>query len=424
MIIRTVQGRSFKGVGLYVLHDKGGASDDRVAFTETVNLATNRGNVAVAHMIDTATHANDLKIAAGLRASKKVTRPVYHYTLSWETSETPSKAEQIEAARESLDALGLSDRQALIVAHTDTDNPHVHVVVNRVHPETGVAAKMGNDRLKLSNWAEDYRRKRGQEHFCKNRQDNNRRRRDGEFVKDTKSLTRQEWMAWKRAQTGKAWEEYRQDRDQAKDSRKGLYDALWRQKEDRTALRRDEIKALYKPVWRDVFKRQRKELADFDAGIVTRIRFALSQDRGKAFGVVRAIIDKADLRRDFVREQERERRDIGEGQKQRIADAAREIRKAWQFDRDQLRSAHREEDAQRLAETKARTDEIWKQKRPDQSQDDFEQNADRRKPENKAERDALNQAPEPDKKRARRSAREIMGEQRKRSRSRTRRPRR
>ena len=142
---------------------------------------------------------------------------------------------------------------------------------------------MGNDRLKLSSWAEDYRRKRGQEHFCKNRQDNNRRRRDGEFVKDTKSLTRQEWMAWKRAQTGKVWEEYRQDRDQAKDSRKGLYDALWRQKEDRTALRRDEIKALYKPVWRDVFKRQRKELADFDAGIVTRIRFSHWSNRMSSF---------------------------------------------------------------------------------------------------------------------------------------------
>lgn len=410
MIIRTVQGRSFKGVGLYVLHDKGVASDDRVAFTETVNLATDRGNVAVAHMIDTAIHANDLKIAAGNRASKRVTQPVYHYTLSWETSETPSKAEQIEAARESLAALGLAERQALIVAHTDTDNPHVHVVVNRVHPETGIAAKMGNDRLKLSNWAEDYRRNRGQEHLCKNRQDNNRRRRDGEFVKDIKSLTRQEWMAWKRAQTGKTWEEYRQDRDQAKDSRKGLYDALWRQKEDRTALRRDEIKALYKPIWRDVFKRQRKELADFDAGIVTRIRFAMCQDQGKAFGVVRAIIDKADLRRDFVRQQERERRDIGVGQKQRIADAAREIRKAWQFDQDQLRSAHQNEDAQRLAETKARTDEIWKQKLPDQSQDDFEQSATPKKA-----RDPENQK--------RRSAREITQEQRKRSRNRTRRPR-
>jgi len=150
----------------------------------------------------------------------------------------------------------------------------------------------------------------------------------------------------------------------------------------------------------------------------------LSQDRGKALGVVRAIIGKADLRRDFIRDQERERRDIGEGQKKRIADAAREIRKAWQFDRDQLRSAHQAEDTARLAETKARTDEIWKQKRPDQSQDDFEQTADRRKPENKAERDALDQASEPDKKQARRSAREIMGEQRKRSRSRPRRPRR
>jgi len=402
MIIRTVLGRSFKGLGLYVLHDKQANTSERVAFTETVNLPTNNARIAVAHMIDTATHADELKREAGIPGRKRLEQPVYHYTLSWEVSETPSQAEQIEAARESLKALGIEDRQALIVAHSDTDNPHVHVVVNRVCPQTGRAANMGNDRLRLSNWAEDYRRARGQEHLCPNRAANNNRRKQGEYVKDTKSLTRQEWMAWKRAQTGQEWDQYRQDRDAAKNSRKPLYDALWRQREERFALRRDEIKQLYKPVWRDVFQRQRKELADFDAGVVTRIKFALSQDKGKALGVVKAIIDKGDLRRDFIQHQEAERAEIGQGQRQRIADASREVTKAWKYDRDQLKAMHKAEDHARLDATKARTDEIWKDRSPPPSQD-FTEEA---KPQTRDHEDA----------------REVR--QRKRNRSRTRRPRR
>ena len=39
------------------------------------------------------------------------------------------------------------------MAHRDKDHPHLHMIANRVNPETGKAAKLGNDRLKLANWA-------------------------------------------------------------------------------------------------------------------------------------------------------------------------------------------------------------------------------------------------------------------------------
>ena len=51
--------------------------------------------------------------------------------------------------------------EALIVAHQDTRHPHVHVIANRVDPETGKAAKldnMDNSELRLSRWAERYDR--------------------------------------------------------------------------------------------------------------------------------------------------------------------------------------------------------------------------------------------------------------------------
>ncbi len=65
----------------------------------------------------------------------------------------------LAAADEVLKVLGLADRQALIVEHTDTRHPHVHLIVNRVHPDTGLYANVSNDRLKLSKWALEYERR-------------------------------------------------------------------------------------------------------------------------------------------------------------------------------------------------------------------------------------------------------------------------
>ena len=75
----------------------------------------------------------------------------------------------------SLQALGMEDRQAVVVAHNDTDHRHLHVVVNRVSAEDGRAANRSNDRLKLSRWAERWEREHGGLR-CERREDHNRRR--------------------------------------------------------------------------------------------------------------------------------------------------------------------------------------------------------------------------------------------------------
>jgi|TARA_B100001765_G_scaffold202347_1_gene156270 hypothetical protein len=362
----TSAGRSFKSAARYYLHDKKADTSDRVAFVETINLPTDDPRRAVAHMIDTATHADELKKAAGIKGGRPLQKPVYTFALTW-------------------------------------------------HPSNS------NDHLKLSQWAEDYERRRGHE-FCPERSKNNAKRRGGEWRKDH-SDSRPVWMAWKKAQTKELWEEHRAQSANLRASRKGQYNALWHQRGERMATRRAEIKSLYRPIWRNVFKRQEKALNDFDAGLHKRIGFALSRGKGKALGVVQAVFAAGDLRRDFIREQEAERAEIAEHQGRTIRDAGREVTKAYKYDRDSLRAAHRVEDQARYDATKAKAREIWQV--PEQTtQADFDQTADRRRPENKTEREGLEQAPEPEKKRARRSAREIMGEQRNRSRSRSRRPKR
>lgn len=379
MIPRVAKsGRSFKGAGLYYLHDKDALTSDRVAFTETLNLPTNDADIGIAHMIDTATHANQLKQASGIKGGRPLQTPVYCYSLAWHPSENPTKAEQLKAVQETLKRLGVADRQAVVIGHNDTDHTHVHVMVNRVCSKTGRASKMGNDQLILSEWAHQYREKRGELHFCPQREEN-RKKRQSEFVKD-QSPNRQDWQAWKKSQTKDVWDRFRADRDKAGASRKGQYDALWRQKENRTAQRKDEIKAVFKPQWRGIFKQQRVELKDFDAGFFDRLGFALGRSkRSKIVGLLQALTSDGSLRGDFIRKQEQERKALGNRHKAWVADASREVRKAWQYDHGQLKALHESQDQQRYDDAKSKSNEIWQEKPRAKSGQDFEQTAERRK---------------------------------------------
>lgn len=62
--------------------------------------------------------------------------PVYHYVLSWHPSEKPEKNQWQDSVKTTLDALGFKGHQACSVPHDDTAAFHVHVMVNRVHPDT------------------------------------------------------------------------------------------------------------------------------------------------------------------------------------------------------------------------------------------------------------------------------------------------
>lgn len=381
-------GRSFKGAAAYYLHDKGAQTSERVAFTETVNLPTDDPRKAVAHMIDTATHAEQLKQAAGMKAGRKLTKPVYAYSLAWHPDQKPSQADQIAAARESLQALGLSDRQALIVSHNDQAHPHVHVIVNRVCPETGKAASMSNDRLKLSQWAEDYEKRHGKV-YCEARVDNNEARARGDWRKDD-SPSRRDHAEWKKAESAQLWAEYWRDKDAAKDSRKGQYDALWRQKSERVALRKDEIRQVFKPYWRDLFKEQRRQLKEYDNHLAARLKFAVRQSKeSRVKALFQAMTKDQAQRSELLGYQAQQRQELSTQQRGRVIDASREVTKAWRYDRDQLKALHKEQDRQRLETTRTRQKELWQDRPFGQSKPAFDHMADRRKKENTQQREAV-----------------------------------
>ena len=59
-----------------------------------------------------------------------------HYVLSWREGEQPSPQQVEQAVDIFLDELGLKDHQAIYGLHADTDNLHLHLAVNRVHPDS------------------------------------------------------------------------------------------------------------------------------------------------------------------------------------------------------------------------------------------------------------------------------------------------
>lgn len=186
----TEGGRSFKGAALYYLHDKrqeGEAerlTSDRVAWTHPVNLPTGDPDRAWRMMADTALSQAELKAAAGEKATgRKLTKPVYAYSLAWHPEQRVDKDHMLSTALDSLKAQGLEGYQAIILEHSDEPHQHVHVLVNRVHPETGKAATLSNNTLKLSKWAEAYEKQHGKI-YCNKRVENNQKREQGEFVRE------------------------------------------------------------------------------------------------------------------------------------------------------------------------------------------------------------------------------------------------
>jgi Relaxase/Mobilisation nuclease domain len=56
--------------------------------------------------------------------------------MSWQEDERPTRDQVDQAIDILLEELDMTDRQVIYATHQDTDNYHVHVAINRVHPDT------------------------------------------------------------------------------------------------------------------------------------------------------------------------------------------------------------------------------------------------------------------------------------------------
>lgn len=270
------KGRSFKGAGLYYLHDKNASTSERVAFTYTQNLPTLDPDKAIKCMAWTALRQQELKTRSGGSAKgRKLTQPVYCYSLSWAPGEEPSQDEMIGAAKDTLAILGLQEHEALFIGHNDEPHPHIHVIVNRVHPETGIAAPLSMDHLKLSAWAEEFEKRQGQIR-CEQRVENNERRRYGEFVKDRDSQHAAEFRRWQRERTARQVDRRLLDNAVLDLRHQRERDALGRERDQKIDAKRKQVRDAVRSDWRRLYRDQaddRRKLDGAQRNAWTRLRF-------------------------------------------------------------------------------------------------------------------------------------------------------
>lgn len=151
--IPSKQPAAFKSSALYLAGRTKGLSTDRVDWMEARNLQTTDPLAAAAVMEATA--------AQNLRCKK----PVYHFVLSFDPKDArlgkvPADVMR-EIAGEAVERMGLTEHQMLIYAHKDTDHPHMHFLINRVHPQTRKAFDRHNDGRRLTELCREIARERG-----------------------------------------------------------------------------------------------------------------------------------------------------------------------------------------------------------------------------------------------------------------------
>jgi len=59
-----------------------------------------------------------------------------HYELAWPPCERPTRQQWTDCALYTLRELGYQDHQYMVVAHDDKKHFHIHIMLNKVHPET------------------------------------------------------------------------------------------------------------------------------------------------------------------------------------------------------------------------------------------------------------------------------------------------
>jgi hypothetical protein len=83
-----------------------------------------------------------LEMMALASSNPRSQNPITHYIVSWKENERPSSDQIDRAVQIILEEMGMNAHQAIYCAHRDTKNIHVHIAVNRIHPDTNRAIEI------------------------------------------------------------------------------------------------------------------------------------------------------------------------------------------------------------------------------------------------------------------------------------------
>lgn len=266
MIPRIQTGSSFKGAGLYYLHDKRADGEqvretkERVAWTYAINTLENEPEAVLAEMRHTAFDQFLLKMESGNRIDGRPTEKlVMTVALAWAPTEKPTREDMIEAGHSFLQHMKWEEHQVLFVAHNDTKHPHVHLIINRVHPETGMTQDAAWTKHRSQQWALKYERERGHV-YCEAREI--KYGRDGERAPS--GMTQREWQLWQEISKENAFDpDYRRMleagewavlKDAQRDARVNFWKETGEQRKELRTELREAVRWEYAREWQEYAK--------------------------------------------------------------------------------------------------------------------------------------------------------------------------
>jgi len=399
-------GHGFKGLHNYCSHDQGSANtSERVDWIEMRNLATNDPSQAWKIMAATAQSQEQLKKEAGVRAGRKSQHgSVMHVVISFDKDE-PSDRETISAAADDLlSKLGADpakmrgkskpavkqfadEHQVAMYAHTDTDNHHVHLMINRVHPDTGRNLPTSNDQLKASDWALEFSKRHGTDHKTPAREENKEARSKGEYVKAQRRPSRNIYDLEQRALKAAANDnEYAQSKilqmreadaklaargralatQQREDKAQFVAELRLKKIEQAKALQvksnkaKADVREAYRQRWRTLNKQQEAEKKTFDAlektlfgragNIVKTVKLSSSMLKNDENGILKRsfkILSNAGTRQEyFEKSQNRVKADLAREQKSELAQKLQEVKKRQADDETKIKQFYADKHSQ------------------------------------------------------------------------------
>ena len=123
MIAVASSGSSFGRLANYLVRERMDGLT-RVAWATTRNLPTEDVQLAAYFMHATAAE------------NVRVEKPVYHLAVSFHPGDPVTRPMMERVADRLLSELKLTAHQAVIVAHGDRGHPHMHLMINRIHPDS------------------------------------------------------------------------------------------------------------------------------------------------------------------------------------------------------------------------------------------------------------------------------------------------
>lgn len=81
------------------------------------------------------------------RAKRLQANPISHWTINWMENEHPDQKQIAQVVKASMSTLGMQNCQAFWAFHQDTDNDHIHLIINRALPDGSVIKEPRRDYL-------------------------------------------------------------------------------------------------------------------------------------------------------------------------------------------------------------------------------------------------------------------------------------